>query len=476
MALLIESGSRQLNIFSQFTLPRLGSFILAGLANRHNNWTGRVFVEGRQWFDIDSWIAHHGRPDLVGISTITPTAKRGYELAEACRKRGIPVIMGGPHVTFMPEEALQHADFVVRGEGENAFEKLLEIWSEGPIQRSQPQYSSVPGFSWRDENGAVHHNAAGPAIENLDLLPVPDFSLADGTADCVIGGKRTVTVQTSRGCPFNCSFCSVTAVFGKRLRYRSTASVIEEVRKYNTPKHVVFFCDDNFGANKARALELVEAMLVHGFKFRWSTQVRTDIARDPGLLKLMKRAGAHTLFIGFESVNPKSLVEMKKSQEVEEMRAAIEVIHKAGLHIHGMFVFGFESDDMETARKTVEFIKEMGLTSAQLLILTPLPGTELYGRLSAQGRILTNDWNMYDAHHVVFRPTGFTPYELQSAQVNGHAKLYSLAQIAKKVITGRLVSAGLSIYAWRINRRWLKDNADYLSWLSTISSQPGRQN
>lgn len=465
--LIIEPGTRQLNIFSQFTLPRLGSFLLAGLANRTANWKGRVFVEGRQWFDLDKWISRHGQPDVVCISTITPTANRSYRIADACRSRGIYVVMGGPHVTFMAEEALDHSDLVVRGEGERTFEALLGLWSEAEVKRDDTVYSAVPNLSWKDATGSVRHNAEGPKVEDLDALPLPDFSIADGTADCVINGKRTVVVQTSRGCPFDCSFCSVTAMFGRKLRYRSIASVIYELEKYDAPNHVVFFCDDNFAANKARARELVEAMLTRGFRFRWSTQVRADIARDPELLRLMKRAGAHTLFIGFESVNSRSLMEMKKAQQLEEMRAAIETIHRAGIHIHGMFVLGFESDDARTADETVRFIQKMRLTSAQLLILTPLPGTELHKQLTAQGRIVSRDWDLYDAHHVVFRPGTLTPYELQFAQVTGHSRLYSLPQILKKVITGRFVSAGLSLYARKINQRWQKENAQYLARLGS---------
>lgn len=464
--LLIEPASRQVHVFSQFTLPRLGSFVLAGLVNRRAGWSARVFVEGRRWFDLHAWISRHGRPDLIGISTITPTATRGYELADVCRREGIPVIIGGPHVTFMPEEALAHADLVVRGEGEIAMEKLMDLWGDSAPPPTDPLYASIPNLTWRDGGGVVRHNPIGPRVEELDKLPLPDFSLADGTADCVIAGKKTVVVQTSRGCPFDCSFCSVTAMFGKKLRHRSVASVITELRRYNRQDHFVFFCDDNFTANKKRARELMETMLAERFEFQWSTQVRVDVARDPDLLRLMKRAGGHTLFIGFESVNPQSLAEMKKGQKLEEIRSSIRTIHQAGFHIHGMFVFGFDSDDARTSEATTRFIQEMGLTSAQLLILTPLPGSELHTQLLAQRRITSSDWSLYDAHHVVFRPTKLTPVELQLAQVEGHARLYSLSETFKKLITGRFLSAGLSLYAWKTNRQWQRGNEEYMLRLS----------
>ena len=471
--LFIEPTSAQVNIFSQFTLPRLGSFILAGLANRRSSWNARVFVEGRKRFDLQSWIAEHGHLELVGISTITATAKRGYALADECRSRGIPVILGGPHVTFLPDEALSHAGLVVRGEGEVAMNALLDLWSEGYVEATDARYAAVPNLSWKNAAGVIQHNGMAPWITDLDALPVPDFSLAGGTADCLVGGKETVMVQTSRGCPFDCSFCSVTGMFGKKFRYRSVGSILEELRRYDTRGHFVFFCDDNFTANKRRARALLEAMIAQKTRFQWSTQVRADLARDPALVHLMKRAGCHTVFVGFESVNPKSLTEMKKSQNLGDIRDAIRVVQAAGIHIHGMFVFGFDGDDWDTVEATVRFAREMKLTSVQLLILTPLPGSELYHHLRAEQRITSFDWDLYDTQHVVYRPAGFTPFELQCAQVYGHTRLYALLQGLKKLATGRLVSAGLSFYAWKTNRDWQKRNQPYLRELAASSRPPG---
>jgi radical SAM superfamily enzyme YgiQ (UPF0313 family) len=453
-------------------LPRLGSFILAGIVNRRSSWRAKVFIEGSKRFDLAAWIAEHGQPDVVGISTITPTVQRGYALADECRARGIPVILGGPHVTFLPEEALAHADLVVRGEGEGAMSALLDLWKQGYVNNTDNRYGSVPNLSWRDPAGVVRHNAMAPWITDLDALPVPDFSLAGGTADCVVAGKKTVMVQTSRGCPFDCSFCSVTGMFGKKFRYRSIPSILEEVRQYNSRDHFIFFCDDNFTANKRRARELVEALIAARFRFQWSTQVRADLARDPELVKLMRRAGCHTVFIGFESVNPKSLAEMKKNQDLNDIRNAIAVIQGAKIHIHGMFVFGFDDDNWNTVEATVAFARETKLTSVQLLILTPLPGSELYQHLLTEKRITSQDWDLFDTHHVVYRPAGFTPFELQCAQVYGHTRLYAFPEGLKKLATGRLVSAGLSFYAWKINRDWQKGNQDYLRELSMSPASP----
>lgn len=473
LMLFIEPTAEQVHIFTQFTLPRLGSFILAGLVNRRSGWSARVFVEGPRRIDLRAWMAQYGRPEAVGISTITATARRAYALADECRACGIPVILGGPHVTFLPDEALAHAELVVRGEGEGAMDALLDLWSEGVVETTDARYAAVPNLSWKDGSGVIRHNPMAPWITDLDALPVPDFSLAGGTATCVVGGKKTVMVQTSRGCPFDCSFCSVTGMFGKKLRYRSVEAILKELRQYNTRDHFVFFCDDNFTANKRRARELLEAMIAEGFRFRWSTQVRADVARDPDLVRLMRRAGCHTVFIGFESLNPSSLAEMKKNQDLEDISNAIRVVQSAKIHIHGMFVFGFEEDDWGTVEATVDFIRKTKLTSVQLLLLTPLPGSELYHRLEAEKRISSFDWNLYDTQHVVYRPARFTTFELQCAQVYGHTRLYALAEGLKKLAAGRFVSAGLSFYAWKINRDWQKRNQPYLRELAGASLPPG---
>jgi hypothetical protein len=155
-----------------------------------------VFIEGRNRFDLSAWIAGQGRPDVVGISTITATVKRGYQLADERCALGIPVIVGGPHVTFLPDEALAHAGLVVRGEGEGAMNALLDLWSDGYVEATDARYAAVPNLSWQDAAGVIRHNALAPWITDLDALPVPDFSLAGGTADCVIGRTKTVMVQT----------------------------------------------------------------------------------------------------------------------------------------------------------------------------------------------------------------------------------------------------------------------------------------
>ncbi len=401
---LIESKAPNLHIFSQFALPRLGTLILGTLMKRRG-WEVELFVEEIRRVDYDLVRG----ADLVGISTITPTAPRAYAIADRIRDMGIPVVMGGPHVTFLADEALDHADYVVRGEGEWALAELSEALELGG------DFSGIQNLSYR-RNGRAVHNPQRPAPDDLDSLPFPDFSLLKRDHP-TLGRRTTIPVMTSRGCPFDCSFCCVTGMFGRKYRYRSTENVLAELRRYDSRKHSIFFYDDNFAANRRHTKELLEGMIREDFKFTWTTQVRADVAKDAELVGLMKRAGCHTVYIGFESVNPDSLEAMKKKQTVQEITEAIKVLHRNRIHIHGMFVIGFDQDDWKTVEQTVRFAEKTRLTSTQFLILTPLPGTEFHDKMAAENRIQFGDWSLYDAHHAVFRPARFSIFDLQKAQM-----------------------------------------------------------
>lgn len=452
--LFIEPKSPNLHIFTQFSLPRLGSIILATIA-RQAGWEAKVIMEEEVALDWDEIASS----DLVAISTITPTAPRAYAISDRVRRLGIPTILGGPHVTFLSEEALTHADFVIRGEGEIPFRAFLEVFIS-------KKWKAVPALCY----WLAGHEVINPMLEgmcNLDDIPYPDFSLLISPLRR-IAGYKIIPIQTSRGCPFDCGFCSVTGMFGKKYRYRSCENVIKELQQYNTTKNFIFFYDDNFAANLTHTRDLLQRMIAEKFKFRWSTQVRTDSARDEGMIKLMRRAGCHTVFIGFESVNPASLQSMQKKQTLTDIRLAAQVFRKHGIHVHGMFVYGFDDDDWQTVRHTVKFAKRSKLTSSQFLILTPLPGTRAYEQLAHENRIKFHDWSLYDAHHVVFQPKRFTLDELQKAQILSHKRFYSLIESLKRVIAFRWVDLGIAHYARRINSLWKKKNRTYLRILKLL--------
>jgi len=457
----IEPQAPNLHIFSQFPLPRLGTLIL-GTMMKKRGWDVEVYVEDFRKIDFDVVAS----ADLVGISTITSTAPRAYAIADRARAMGVPVLMGGPHVTYLTEEALEHADFVVRGEGEAALAAFIDARESGG------DWADVPNLSYKDAAGNVVHNPMAPRVSDLDRIPFPDFSLLRPDAK---GTKHmpSIPVQTSRGCPFDCSFCSVTGMFGRKYRFRSTANIIEELRLYNARKTVIFFYDDNFAADPKRTRDLCEAMIREGFKFKWTTQVRADIARDPDLVRLMKKAGCHTVYIGFESVNPEALEGMKKKQTVAEIVRAVKVFRRCRIHIHGMFVLGFDQDDWKTIRKTVRFAKKARLTSTQFLILTPLPGSAFYDRIASENRIRFHDWALYDAHHAVFQPARFSLPDLQKAQIFAHRKFYSLKETARKIAAGQWLGVGIAHYARNLNRTWKRRNKTFLRAVALLRTRPG---
>ena len=456
----IEPQAPNLHIFSEFPLPRLGILILGTMMERRG-WEVEVYVEDLRRVDY-SVVAG---ANLVGISTITSTAPRAYAIADRVRGLGVPVLMGGPHVTYLAEEALGYADFVIRGEGEAALTAFIDAWERGR------DLSAVPNLSLK-ENGRVVHHPMLPMERDLDTIPYPDLSLLKPDP----GRHRftaPVPVQTSRGCPFDCSFCSVTGMFGRKYRFRSTANVIEELRRYDRHGNAVFFYDDNFAADRERTKDLLRAMIRERFRFEWTTQVRADVARDVELVRLMKKAGCHTVYIGFESVNPGSLDAMKKKQTVADLVRAVRVLRRQRIHIHGMFVLGFDEDDWKTVKKTLRFAKKARLSTTQFLILTPLPGSEFYDRMKAEHRLRFRDWALYDAHHAVFQPARFTLPDLQKAQIFCHKKFYSLKQMLRRLLAREWISVGVAHYARKLNRAWQRRNKTFLKALELLRPRPG---
>jgi radical SAM superfamily enzyme YgiQ (UPF0313 family) len=454
--IFIEPHPPDLHIFSTFAIPRLGSILLATIANKIG-YSCAVAIEDIKPITLNS--LH--RFDLVAISSITSTAPRAYAIADYCRKNGIPSIMGGPHPTFCPDEALEHTDFVIRGEGELAFPAFLSAWKNGG------DVSGVPNLSYRSGEANIHNPMAG-CVSDLDTLPHPDFSLISGGMKNINKGK-IIPVQTSRGCPYDCTFCSVTAMFGRSYRTYSTDYIIEELLPHTAnPNNFIFFYDDHFTANRKRTTELLETMLERNIRLKWSAQVRADVARDEKLVKLMKRAGCHTLFIGFESVNPESLKNMRKKQTMEEIEHAVNMLKKYKIATHGMFVFGFDDDTRESCNATVRFARKHDIESVQFLILTPFPGTVLHSQLERENRILFRDWGLYDAHHVTFRPKNFSLFDLQLMQIRAHRKFYSRLRLLRHLVRFRINQIVINLYAHKLNRLWKKLNKPYLKLINLI--------
>ncbi len=437
---LIEPEPPGMHVWAEVLMPRLGLPII-GAALKQAGHDVRIYCAQMAPVDWDDVLS----ADLVGISSTTSTATAAYAMADRLRTQGIPVVIGGSHVTFMADEALAHADYVARGEGGEQL--MLELIEALHGERS---LESITGLSFL-RDGTPVHNPPRERCPDLDTLPFPDLSL-------IVGSEKLTTwpVMTSWGCPFACNFCSVTAMFGRKYRFRSPENVIAELKQLQPGR--IFFYDDNMAADRRRLKTLLQMMIDEGLVIPWSAQVRTDVARDPELLDLMRRSGCHLVYLGLESVNQATLDSYEKAQSVADIETAIKVLHEYGIKTHGMFVLGADTDDVQTVRDTVDFAIRNRIDTVMLNILTPLPGTVQYAQLEAAGRIFDRRWELYDAHHVVFQPARMTPYELQVEVLRGYMRFYSLRSWLRYVFTFQFTKK-LLFHTWgmMIIRRWRRD-------------------
>ncbi len=454
----IEPNPPDFHIFSRMPLPRLGTPILGTLLKKAG-YQVKSYVESIGELDLEDVLT----ADAVGISTITSTAMRSYEIAKLVRKAGIPVFIGGPHVTYMPEEALNYCDYVLRGESDEVMVDFIKALERGE------GFEEIPGLSYR-RDGKVVHNSKVSFCKDLNSLPFPDFDIIKGLENNGLERLEIIPIMTSRGCPYDCSFCSVTSMFGQKYRFRNKELVIKELEAHrDRGVPWVFFYDDNFTANRRRTKELLHAMIERDLTIPWTAQVRVEVARDEELLDLMKRSSCHTVYIGFESINPETLKSYNKRQSVEDIQWCIRTLHKNRIRIHGMFVFGSDDDTIDTIEETVRFAKKNDLESVQFLILTPLPGTRLYHELERSGRILSRDWSLYDAHHVVYEPKNMSCYELQRETIRATKEFYSGWQIVKRAMRFDIFNVSIKAYGRSLTRKWLKRNKDFLDYISSVA-------
>lgn len=485
----IEAKSPSSHIFSFVKIFRLGSVLLATIL-RNLGFKAKVFIEDiKEVYDEskDEIIKEElFGADIIGISTITSTAMRAYKIAKKFRDKGIPVIIGGPHVTFLPDEGLDYADYVVRGEGEETIVELINaLNAHAEPHATNEVLEKIKGLSWRDRCcGCKNHNPGRGLVKDLNEAPIPDFNLIADWED-----KNVIPIATSRGCTFGCRFCSVIKMFGRGMRFKSVARIVDELKEAvrYSPRHI-FFIDDNFAANKKRAKEICKAIIKEGLDFNWSAQVRTDIIDDPELVDLMVKAGCVNVFIGFESINPETLLAYEKRQDLDKIRRCIAVLKEAKLKIHGMFVIDPDIDDFQTIKDTVKFTKDMDLDSIQFLALTPLPGTPVFDDIEKSGRLLHKDWSKYDAHHIVFKPKLISVEDLQVGLLRGMRSFYgwkySLKWLAracsfpfsKKSLVEGFFYASIGVYGRKTTKEALQRAPKYLETLrETISIQAERE-
>jgi len=341
--------------------------------------------------------------DMVAISVETYTAARAYHIAARFRQRGIPVVMGGYHVTAVPDEAAQHADCIVIGNAESVWAAMLDDFQNNKLQA---RYDGERG--------------------GIPLMP--DRSVY-GTKKYL----RLSLIETGRGCPNHCEFCAITCFYRANYIPRPIQDVVAEVKQ--AKNKFVFFVDDNLSANRDHLMSLCKAIMP--LKIKWTSQVSLAVAKDDELLGAMKKSGCQVLLIGFESLDKKNLDQMNKSwnYKLGERDALVRKLHKAGIGIYATFVFGFDADGDETFEDTIKFAMKHKFFFAAFNHLLPFPGTPLYERLQESGRLLYDRWWLKEGYRygdIPYRPLGMSPEELKEKCAAVRRRFFSPFNIFKR--------------------------------------------
>lgn len=369
--------------------------------------------------------------DLIGMTAITGSSMRTYELAARFRSRNIPVVLGGPHITLAPQDAAPHADAIVVGYAEQTWPQLLRDFAAGKMQA---RYDMAPGH-------------------RLEGLPHPRWDL--------VKTQHYITshvFEATRGCIHSCEFCVVPSAWGTKPYQRPIPEVIAEIKARGSRK--LIFIDLNLIADRTYAMELFAALVP--LKLEWFGLSTSLIVKDPELLDLTARSGCRGLLIGFESLTPASLRLTRKTFNAIETQGApmldnsediasfytevVRRLHAKGITVQGCFAFGVDHDTPESILKTAQFAIDAKIDLPRYAVLTPFPGTGLHRRLEQEGRILHKNWELYDGQHVVFQPNHMTPQQLLEAHEQAWRKTYSYPAIARR-IGGSRVQVPLSIGA-----------------------------
>lgn len=396
--------------------------------------------EGVQPLDLDF------DADLVGISAITGTAPRAYNIADALRAKGHTVVLGGVHPTLLPDEAARHADAVVIGYAEQSWPRLLRDFQQGSLQ---PRYHAPTGKT-------LH---VPPA--RRDLLDRKKYSTVN-------------SIEATRGCPHRCEFCAVPAAWSGIYAHRPIADVIAELETFDKP-HALFI-DLSPVEDVRYAKELYRAMIP--LRIQWVGLATTRIAEDEELLCLAAQSGCRGLLIGFESVSQASLNGTQKHfHQASHYAESIKKLHDHGIGIQGCFVFGFDTDDESVFERTVEFVDRVKMDLPRYAVMTPFPGTAAFRQLEAEGRLLHKNWSLYDVEHVVFQPRQMPPERLQEGLEWSWRQSYRWGSIVRRIAGSRCVvplSVSLN-YGYRSYARRLSERTWPLYRDPAMSVQPSNE-
>ncbi|MGB9721220.1 MAG: B12-binding domain-containing radical SAM protein [bacterium] len=383
----------------------LGLGILASLTP--DNWKIRLIDENFEQF-------YYQEADLVGITAFTATATRAYEIAQVFRQKKVPVVMGGFHITMCADEALNFADVLVIGEAENIWQELLKDFEKDNLRKI---YKGTPA--------------------DLKKLPLPKREIF--SSNYIFG-----SVETSRGCPIDCKFCSVSTFYGKNQRFRPVEDVLNELK--TIPQKKIFFVDDNIigytTSSRERVKDLCRGMIEKNIKKDWWCQTTFSFGEDDELLYLASKSGCKLLFIGIEAGDIEGLKTIKKRLNLKKGNQKIEMIlrriNEYGIGVIGAFMFGMDTDTAKIIKERTEYILKSNANAIQITYLTPLPGTELFYELHKQGRIIytkyPEDWEHYTFAEVTYHPLSITPSELENARQYVVKKIYNWNAVLKKFI------------------------------------------
>lgn len=372
--------------------------------------------------------------DLVGMTVMTGTAPRAYALSAKLRAQGIKVVLGGPHVTLMPDEAQSNADAICVGYAEQSWPQLLRDVAAGTLKS-------------RYDQGADF---------NLDDPVVPDRHLLN---------KRHYITQAvfeaTRACAHACEFCVVPSAWGRKQYQKPVAAVAAEIKAFGKRRNI--FIDLNLISDRRYARDLFTALIP--LRIKWFGLVTSIIGRDIELMNLMAESGCSGVLIGFESISDTALGGMRKGFNDPSLYAGlIDALHQRNISIYGCFVFGLDEDGPDVFDRTAQFAVDTGIDLPRFAIQTPFPGTPLYHRLNAEGRILTKDWELYDGQHVVFQPKGMSVQELEDGHVRAWRSVYSRRNTLKRLVKSRtqlpvsiLANTGYRYYANHLDTHYTCD-------------------
>ena len=385
----------QFNNFSQVTIPYLAAFV-------NENLFAITLID-----EYCQKIPFHKYFDLIAITVNTPNAPHCYEISDIFRSRGSKVVMGGPHVTLLPDEAAVHCDYLIEGESEVIWKQFLIDYVKG-----NPQKRYVSGCP-----------------PSLDKIPIPRWDLL----------KRRLMMKgalfATRGCPYNCRYCNLKQIYHNCFRTRPIEDVIAEIQAIRSSFFV--FWDDNFFADK----EYTKALLrtIAPLKRKWAAQVALKECTDDELLTLAKKAGCLYLFIGLESFVADSLDDAGKCiNRIVDYKSIISRIHNHGIMVQAGIVFGFDSDTIDVFDHTLTACEELGIDGATISILAPFPKTPIYEQYKSEGRLSGENWSLYDSKtSVAFKPKNMTANELFSGYNRFRRRFYSLSSFIRRMYVSR---------------------------------------